>query len=208
MTNIILLDDHPVFSEGLAQLLMKEDWVKQVIQFVSSDAFFAAQQESNFINTSDMILLDVSLAELINGVDVCRKVKSEFPDNKVIGLSMHNEYRYISGMLDAGANGYLLKSDTFDDIIKGIKKVQEGEVYLSNAARETLHYYESNQVVLTDLSFREKRIIELSLKGHTNNKIAEILNISHKTVEYYKSGLYSKFGVKNVIELINLLNAH
>lgn len=205
MTTLFLIDDHTIFLEGISQLLYKEPWIDNIHTFTDPDAFLSNREKFDGELPRALFMLDINLNRLVNGIDICKELKKLYPECKVLALSMHEEYRYIKGMINAGADGYLFKTDSIEVILAGIRTVNNGSQYFSPNAEQTLKRAEVNKELLLELNPKEKRILELAFAGKTNKEIGEVLEVSHKTVEYYKSGIFIKFDVKNIIALEKLL---
>lgn len=196
MSKIIIVDDHLLFAEGLATMLQQSQ-----VEVVG--LFTNAQGVIQHLRTlpTDIILLDVNL-ESDNGVDLCKQWLKEVPTVKIIGLSMHHEYRYVAGMYKAGAKGYLFKNTGRREILTALEAVSRGDTYFRGEVAAIL----ASKVISTEtiqLNPKEKKILSAVVEGKTSRHIADELGISIKTVEFYRNSLLIKFEAKNSIELVN-----
>ena len=194
MIRILLVDDHLLFAEGLATLLQQAN--SSTITSSCKDASQILTAVENF--KPDIILLDINLGEL-NGISVCRTLLYHYPSLRIIALSMYHELRYVRGMKEAGAQGYLLKNVEYSQVMEAIETVYAGNTYFN----DLLKAQPTSSHLTSSLNPKEKRILNGVLGGKTSRKIAEDLGISLKTVEFYRNSLFVKFDVKNVVELIN-----
>lgn len=198
MIRVLLVDDHQLFAEGLATLLRQ-----QADAIATASICTDASQVLASIDTCqpDLILLDINLGGL-DGITLCRKILYQHPALKIIAVTMHHELRYIRGMREAGAHGYLRKNTEYSQVIAAILTVYEGGTYFDEPAERRIKPPVSTNT-MPDLNPREKRILDGVITGKTSRQIAEELNISLKTVEFYRSSLFVKFDVKNVVALLN-----
>jgi len=152
----------------------------------------------------DVLLLDINLPD-INGIDLCKKVRSEFPSIKVLGISTFSERSYISRMIQNGAHGYLIKSASQEEIAEAIASVMEGKLYMSLNME---HLLRPISVVAADglpeLTKREKEILQHIAEGLTNSQIAAKLFISPSTVDTHRKNMLTKMQVNNTAALIRL----
>lgn len=197
---IFIVDDHPVVVEGLKSLLAQ---LKNIVVIGSAtNAFEAVPFLKN--NETEIVLLDINLPD-ISGIELCKRIKKEFPAIKIIGISTFSERSYISRMIDNGASGYLIKSASAEEIGDAIQTVLQGKLYLSVSMEHVLH---PSSVLPTDslpaLTKREKEVLRLIAEGHTNNQIGEMLFISPLTVDSHRKNLLMKLQVNNTASLIRL----
>ena len=198
MIRVLIVDDHQLFAEGLATLLLQ-----QADTITTASICTDASQVLTSIDTCqpDLILLDIDLGGL-DGITMCRKILFQYPALKIIAVTMHHELRYIRGMREAGAQGYLQKNAEYSQVLAAIRTVYEGGTYFEDKSERRIRQPVSADVMPT-LNPREKRILDGVVSGKTSRQISEELNISLKTVEFYRSSLFVKFDVKNVVALIN-----
>jgi DNA-binding NarL/FixJ family response regulator len=151
----------------------------------------------------DVVVMDVSMPEL-NGIEGTRQICDEFPQTRVLALSMHKDSVYVREILRAGARGYLLKDSEDDDLVKAIRAVHRGEAYLSPAiSGAVLTDYKkhvSNPVDL--LTSREREILTMIADGKTNKEIANSLNLSVYTVESHRGSVMEKLNLHNAGDIV------
>lgn len=194
---VFIVDDHQMIIEGIKSLLLGEDCIELIGSANTSKnclQFFR-------MKTANIILMDINLPD-ISGIDLCKIIKKEYPDVKIIALSTHNQGTYVRKMLESGANGYLLKNADKCEIIKAIVTVCKGNNYLTFEAEKSLRYETELQKKLPKLTKREKEVLILIAEGLTNIQISEKLFISIDTVDSHRKNLYTKLNVKNTAMLI------
>ncbi|HRN78657.1 MAG TPA: response regulator transcription factor [Ferruginibacter sp.] len=193
---IIVVDDHPMVIEGMRAMLQQIPYVE--LSATAKDAFSALEKVQEV--QPDLIITDINMPE-ISGIDLSAKLKKAYPKMKIIGMSTFNERSYISQMIQNGADGFLVKSASKEEIEKAINTVLDGQMYLSvdvnMNAQEQKHL--NNLPVLTR---REKEVLHLIAEGLTNPQIAEKLYISINTVDSHRKNLLTKFETSNTASLI------
>lgn len=197
MTRVYIVDDHAVVIEGIYSLLQKEPDIEMA--GYATNAANCIQYFSS--HTADVILMDISLPDM-DGVDLCKVIKKNYPGIMVLALSTFNQGTYIRKMMESGASGYLLKNAAKEEIIEAIKLVMKGKTYLSFDAGQALRSGAESQTSLPPLTKREKEVLLLIAEGLTNVQIAEKLFISVDTVDSHRKNLHSKLNVKNTAMLI------
>lgn len=202
MIRILLADDHKLLIDGLRPLLERQKDMEVV--GVASDGVEAVEMASTL--KPDILLLDISMPGL-NGIDAARKIIRDWPDIKIIMLSMHADRRYIQESLRNGARGYVLKESAVGEVIKAITAVQNGEVFFSSSVREqVLHDYiswirEGGDASYSPLSAREREVLQLIAEGKATKEIAGILNVSVKTIESHRKQIMDKLNLFSIAEL-------
>ena len=196
--NILIVDDHPMVLEGMNSLLSKFNYVN--IAGIATNAFEAM----NIIKKSavQVAIVDINLPD-INGIELTKKIKTEYPDIKVLAMSTYKERSYISQMIQNGASGYLVKSASKEEIEEAILSAYEGKLYLSMDIN-AVDVNTSLQTQLPAISTREKEVLGLIADGLTNHQIAAQLFISLHTVESHRKNLLIKFEANNTATLIKL----
>lgn len=202
-TRVILVDDHPVFRLGLAQLIAAESDLVVSGEAEDAEAALVLFRE----RPCDIAIIDLSL-KTSSGIDLIKQVRTTWPDLKILVLSMHDEQLFGERVLRAGANGYLMKHVASERIIGAIRKALRGELAVSEQLAETM----LNAMVsrprsgsgIDNLSDRELEVFELLGRGHDTRSIAEALKISIKTVETHQSNLKLKLGAQSAHQLRRL----
>lgn len=194
---ILIVDDHPLVLEGLKSLLADVEEVQVV--GTATNAIDAIAFLKN--NEVDIAFLDINLPD-ISGIDLCKKVKDQFPEVKTLALSTFNERAYVSRMIQNGASGYLIKSSGKEDILEAIAQVQAGGYFMNVQFDQVTPATAPKTVPF--LTRREKEVLVLIAEGLTNPQIAEQLFVSVTTVNSHRQNLLIKFEVSNTASLIKL----
>ena len=208
MTKVLIADDHAMFADGIASILEAEDDIKVVGQCLDGPSVIDFLKK----NPADILLLDVNLPGM-SGIEVCKKVVKDYSDTKVLAISMFNEESFVTEILNNGAKGYILKNTGRDELLKAINTILSGTSYFSKDVTETIMKGLMNQrkggakeskKVLPKVSRREKEVLDLIIKEHTTQEIADILFISLKTVESHRSNLLAKLNARNTAGLVRI----
>lgn len=202
--NIVIIDDHPIVSEGMQKILLQAYKDAIINCFTDSNNFLAWLQKNETEVAIDIIILDITLPGM-SGITLCKKIKELTPQTCVIAFSNHIERSIIIQMLQQGANGYLLKSVPADELIECISEALEGKIVLTKAVREimakpTLEDFWTEPV----LTKREKEILKMIADGNTTVSIAEKLFLSTHTIESHRRNLLQKFNVNNAMEMVKI----
>ena len=160
----------------------------------------------------DLLLTDISMPKT-NGTEAIRELKKRAPEIKILVLTMHSSEEHIHAVLDAGANGYILKDDSHQELLTAISRVLEGKMYLSpsicsNVIGGYLNTSAKHAASWDILTHREREIIKLVAEGYRSKDIAEYLTISIKTVEKHRSNLMKKLSLHSVSSLTNYAIQH
>ena len=199
---VLLADDHQLFREGIATLLFSAENIEVIAQ--AEDGIEAVEKVKHF--KPDVVLLDIAMPRM-NGIEATKKIKSLYPAVKIITLSMHSDKQYVKGVLEAGADGYLLKNCTYRQLTEAIQSVYDGKKYLSQDITEmVINGYLSpsatNESEFGNLSEREKEIFMLYARGKSTREISDQLFISVKTVNTHKQNILSKLKLTSNTELV------
>lgn len=195
---ILVVDDHPMVIEGMKAILQQISFVEVV---GTANSSFQALELTDTLQP-DLIITDINLPE-VSGIELTTRIKKKYPLIKVIGMSTFNDRSYISQMIQSGADGFLVKSASREEIEQAIPLVLEGQLYLSVdiSMSRTEKQHLQHQPVITR---REKEILALIADGMTNPQIAEKLFISLNTVDTHRKNLLAKFETNNSAALIKL----
>ena len=199
---ILLADDHAIVRQGLHSLLEKEPDIEVVGE--AEDGRKAMQLVRELV--PDIVVMDVTMPNL-NGIDATHEIVSEFPRIKVIALSIHSNKQFITGMLKAGASGYILKECLFDEFVRAIRAVASGETYLSHRITGmVISNYVEHLATTADLSLakftdREHEVLQLLAEGKSTKQIAFELHVSTKAIEANRRHIMEKLDIHSVAEL-------
>lgn len=194
----VIVDDHPIVIEGLKTLLRNEDNLEIIAGFSNGEQLLSYFGE----NPIDLVLLDVTLPD-ISGMDLCQLIKKESPDTIILILSNHTERSIIMQTIQNGANGYLLKNSSLDELRQCIGEAQKGNICYSKEVMEIISRPTKNQLRgIPQLTRREKQILSFLAEGKTSQAIAQELFVSPLTVDTHRRNLMQKFEARNVAELI------
>ncbi|RZM78284.1 response regulator transcription factor [Pseudoalteromonas rubra] len=193
---ILVADDHHIVRQGLLALIQTAS-IGTIIADVDS-----GEQAWQYIfnHEPDIAILDITMGE-VSGLSVCQRIKARGLKTRVILLTMHNDIKVIDTALEAGAQGYLLKNDAFNSLIKAIRTVHAGRQYLSADNQSELQSYRTNKTDF-DLTIREKEIIRHISLGQTNKQIGDTLHISAKTVDAHRTRVMKKLGFNKTAQLV------
>jgi two-component system response regulator NreC len=204
-TKIIVVDEHRILREGLSTLIAKQPNMEIIGE--ATDGREALQLLEEL--APDLILMDVTMPNL-NGIEATRKIKSKNPNIEIIALSLHSDRRYVLGMIDAGASGYLLKECAFEELVRAINTVMAKKKYLSPGISDILieEYVkkttQDKPTIYSKLTPREREILQLISEGKNTKEIARYLFISVKTVETHRRHIKKKLKVDSVAELTKI----
>ncbi len=198
---VLLADDHEIFRSGLRDLIDTQPDMHVVAE---ADNGFTAVKLANR-HLPHIVITDVEMPGL-NGIEAARRIATEVPFAKVIALSMHCESRFVSGMIEAGVAGYLVKSCTYNELISAIRTVVSNHTYLSpEVAHMVVKMYkdrfQAKQNQYTVLSRREREVLQLLAEGKTARQTADLLSVSVKTVETHRRNVTQKLNIRTIAEL-------
>ncbi len=201
---VVLVDDHPLFRQGLRALLEANNSIKVVGE--ASDGSEAVTLTKKM--APDVVIMDITMPGY-NGLDATRQIKEHFPDTKVIILSRHADSIYVDQALKAGASGYVHKDAAYDELAIALEAIKKDRPYLSPAVLQPVFnsYLQSTpaagaMALYNKLTAREKEVFNLLAKGCSRSIMAETLNISPKTVDRHRSNLLSKLKMRKDAEIL------
>lgn len=199
---ILLADDHQMLRDGLRAILASESDLDVVGEVGDGRSAVAMSRAL----VPDVVVMDIAMPDM-NGVEATRRIKRENPEVKIVALSMYPDRRYVIGMLEAGASGYVLKASAYDELTRAVRAVSEGKKYLSPditgvVVEAQVHPPPADQgSPYTVLGAREREIVQLLAEGKTSPQIADQLHISTATVETHRRNIMRKLGIHTVAEL-------
>lgn len=199
---VLICDDHKIFREGLCALLDGQPGVKVVGG--ARDGLEAVKLAKEL--SPDIIIMDISMPGL-NGIEAARKLSKEKKASRIIALSMHNDRKYVTEILKAGARGYLLKDSAFEELMDAIKAVSCGRYFLSAGITSiVLDDYikgpsRDPRSAFSLLSAREREVLQLLAEGLRTKEISSRLGLSIKTVETHRKKITEKLGIQSIAGL-------
>ncbi len=199
---VMLADDHGIIRQGVRLLLEQEPDIEVVGEAEDGRKALALVQEL----LADIVIMDITMPNL-NGIDATRKIVSQFPKVKVIALSIHSGRHFVADMLKAGASGYLLKECLADELLRAIRTVANGGIYLSpGAAGAVVDDYVKRLMTVTNswmamLTDREREVLQLIAEGKAIKQIALELHVSNKAIEAARRKIMEKLDIHSVAEL-------
>lgn len=200
-----LVDDHVMFRKGLAEIIAYIDDYEVVFQAGSGLEMIELFKKS----IPDVLLLDLKMPDM-DGIQATKHVRENHPDIKIIVLSMFDEDEFVLKLMELGANGYLLKNDDPEELLKAIKVVHEQEFYLNRRVSKILttglRRKRKSSILLSDrdtnITKREMDVLQLIAQGLTNQEIGDSLHLSHRTIEGHRESLLRKTKSKNTAGLV------
>lgn len=198
---VVLADDHAVVRKGIREFLEEDETIHVVAE--ANDGEQAIELVAR--EKPDVAVFDIQMPKL-NGMDAARRVKKEFPQTRVLMLTAYDDDPYIFASLQAGANGYLLKTSSSDELVRAIHAIAAGESALSPAVAKKLVARAANTKSLDEtiepLTEREMEILRWAAKGMGNKQIGVTLSISDRTVQGHLANIYSKLHVSTRTEAV------
>jgi DNA-binding NarL/FixJ family response regulator len=204
--NIIIIDDHPLFREGLKTIISRDNRFKVVGEAGSGHEGFEMVKRLK----PDLVVIDISLPDQ-SGIQLARDLRERLSEIKILIVSMHSKIDYIAEAFQAGATGYVVKESASERLLQGLKSVAKGDYYLdssvSHAVVENLMKSPLKAAKITDADYatltpREQEVMRLLAEGLSSKAVAEKLFISPKTVENHRANIMNKLGLHSTIELV------
>ena len=199
---VLLVDDHKIFLAGLTELINNTDNMEVVASAADAPQALLAIAEFR----PDVVFTDITLPG-VDGIKLTRQLAAEFPETKIICLSMHADAQLIESMFKAGAAGYVLKDCELFELVDAVKKVTAGETYMSSSVAEVVaesfrrqgsNARQDSEVELTE---RERQVLVMLADGLTTKQIASKLGLSAKTIGTYREHLMQKLDIRSVAGL-------
>ncbi len=200
---VLLAEDHHIMRQGLRSLLEQHSSVAIVGE--AKDGRETIQLASKL--KPDVIVMDITMPNL-NGMEATYQILEEQPEVKIIGLSVHSDEQFISGMFRAGACGYLLKDCVIDELVNAIDTVVRNQIYISpsiskQVIKDYRQYLDKDQTsVFSLLSQREREVLQLIAEGKSTKEIAGNLCVSEKTVATHRQNIMNKLDIYSIPELV------
>jgi len=207
---VFIADDHRMFREGLKV---------QIGRVPDMDVIGEASNGHEAIKLAeqlkpDVVVLDIAMP-LLNGIETTRNLLKVLPNIKIVILSMHADRVYIVEALKAGAEGYMLKEESFEQLIEGIKTVLRGKIYLSKSIQQIMvegyvHQIRGGQTITKSdpLTDREREVLQLLAEGKTSRETAEVLGVSVSTIDTHRKNIMDKLSIHNTAGLVKYALTH
>ncbi|MBI5633342.1 MAG: response regulator transcription factor [Nitrospirae bacterium] len=205
---VFIADDHGIIRSGLKTLIeSQQDMV------VIGEADNGVDAVTRVIELRpDVVIMDISMPRL-NGTEATKQISDALPEIKVVILSMHHTDEHVFRAMKAGARGYILKESAGPEVVNAVRAVMAGDYFFGNGVQEPPadHHrrgWQRSKSPIESLSSREREVLQLVAEGRTSIEIANMLSISQKSVETYRSRLMQKLGIENVAALVKFAVAH
>ena len=199
--DILIVEDHQLFIDGMKLILKQNKRINKIYEALNGKAALEIIKEQKI----DLVITDVNMPEM-SGLELTRIIKSDYPNIKIMVLSMYNNKEMVRDIFDTEAEGYILKNTGKLELDNTINKIADGGTYYSNdvlsVMMEDYKNEKTEKAVIQDLSDRELEILKLICQEFTTTEIAERLFISHYTVETHRRHMLQKTCSKNVVGLI------
>jgi len=200
---ILIADDHDIVRKGLRALVEEESSWQVVADVQDGRSAVAKTQELK----PDIAILDIAMPSL-NGLDATKQIVKVNPDTKVLILTMHDSELLIQNVLNAGARGYLMKTDAGRDLVVAIRALLLGQTYFTQrVAQIVLDTFTGKKTTTTEgdiqsLTAKEREVVQLLAEGKSSKEAADVLNVSTKTLETHRSNIMRKLGCHSVTDVV------
>lgn len=203
---ILLADDHRLVAEGLRGLLEPEFELVGIVE--DGRAMLEAVEKLK----PDVVVADVSMP-LLNGIDAVRQLKKKNKEIAVVFLTMHMDVNYASSAFEAGASGYVLKHSAPSELVLAIQSALKGRTYITPLLAGELLQFQGRKALgqageSRGLTARQREVLQLLAEGRSAKEVANILNISTRTVEFHKYTIMENFGLKSTADLVRFAIEH
>ncbi len=201
---LLVVDDHTLVRDGIRALLGLVADIEVVGEATNGKEALEKVAEL----APDVVLMDLAMP-IMGGLEATRRIRRQFPATKVLALTQYDDSEYVVPVIEAGARGFVTKMAAFSELTSAIQAVYKGDSFLSPSAAAAL-VQECQQKTNTEgetdpyqqLTDREREVLKLVVEGHTAREIADMLVVSRKTVEWYKTSLMNKLNIHNRTDLI------
>jgi DNA-binding NarL/FixJ family response regulator len=202
-TQILVVDDHPIMRQGLAQLISLAPDLAICCEAESAKAALAALD----VKTPDLVLMDISLPDK-NGLELIKDIQAMHPGLAVLVISMHDESLYAERVLRAGGRGYIMKQEGGKKLMQAIRQVLSGQIYVSEKMSARIlelfsgRHLRGDHSPIEALTDREFEVFQLVGQGKPTREIAQLLHLSPKTVEAHRANIKEKTKQKTALDLV------
>jgi len=201
---VLIVDDHTLVRDGIRALLALVADIEVVGEAANGKEALEKVKEL----APNVVLMDLAMP-IMGGLEATRRIRREFPGTRVLALTQYDDSEYVIPIIEAGACGFVTKMVAFSELASAIQAAYKGDSFLSpSAAAALVEEYQQKASVeggkdpYQQLTDREREVLKLLVEGHTARKIAEMLVVSPKTVEWYKTSLMNKLNIHNKTDLI------
>jgi two-component system response regulator NreC len=200
---IVLADEHLLFRQGMKKIINETPEMKVVGE--AGDGQEAIELVKKLL--PDLAILDISMPKL-SGIEACREIRRLFPDVKILVLTMHKDREYLYQAISAGAQGYLLKEDSDEELFAAIGTIRKGAIYVTKALAGVVStdisalFRKGERHLPRSLTAREREVLKFICEGKSNSEVADVLRISVRTVETHRANMMNKLDLKNTAELV------
>jgi DNA-binding NarL/FixJ family response regulator len=201
---ILVVDDHPIVRQGLAQLINRENDIVVCEQVENAHQALLAIKKARL----DMVVVDISLKDR-SGLELIKDIKAQYPDLSVLALSMYDESLYAERALRAGAKGYIMKAEATENVVKAIRQILTGRIYLSDKMTARMmnklagNKIDTGSSPIDRLSDRELEVFTMLGQGTGTRQIAQKLCLSVKTIETYRAHIKEKLDLADAAALLS-----
>jgi len=194
---VLLVDDHELMRQGLRSIVERDDGIEVVGEAASGREAVALASTL----APHVVVMDVAMQDM-NGIEATRQVRSACPGVRVVALSSHSDSRYVTAMLDAGASGYVLKANAYDDLRRAIDAARRGKTYLCADVTESVVTASlRGETGASPLTAREREVLQLLAEGLSSPEIGRRLFVATSTVETHRRNVMRKLGKHSVADL-------
>jgi DNA-binding NarL/FixJ family response regulator len=196
---VAIADDHEIFRKGLRIILNEIDELKVIAEAQNGHELFEILKHHEV----DVVLMDIRMP-VMDGIEATKKLVEKYPKIKIIALTMFEEISYFNQMVEAGANGFLLKKTNKDELYRAILLVMQDETYFSEEFISNVNKTQKpkSRIASIELTEREQEVLDLICKGMSNAEISKYLGLSARTVDGHRAHLLEKTGAKNSPHLV------
>ena len=201
---VLIVDDHTLVRDGIRALLALVADIEVVGEATNGKEALGKIKRL----APDVVLMDLAMP-IMNGLEATRRIRREFPRTRVLALTQYDDSEYVVPVIEAGARGFVSKMAAFSELASAIQAVYHGDSFLSPSAAAALveecqqkTTIEGEKEPYQELTDREREVLKLVVEGHTAREIADMLVVSPKTVEWYKTSLMNKLNIHNKTDLI------
>ena len=198
---VLIVDDHKILVEGLRSLINQNSYIQAIGEAENGKDAITLCKDLK----PNIVLMDLDMP-ILNGIEATKIITIDFPQSKVIILSMYPDHKYVQSALKAGAKGFLVKDTVADDLIQAIRVVNGGKAFFSPSVSkiiiESMYIIENSKFKEDMITSREKEILQLVTEGKSSNQISELLFISKSTVNKHRENLMKKLNIHDIAGLI------